>query len=185
MTACNTLLIEQLNRLVHLARNVMMKRALADVQPDPHLNFWRLIRGNQMDIAVLEWCKVFGANQEETHWKKVVPDSERDRFRERLLGRLDVTPEIWDEYWNGMKSYRDNLAAHHNETNEVSSYPDLELALRSAYFYYSYLIGKLRESGETRFPNDLEEYCHRFESQARDIAGKAIAATAEIEESVN
>jgi hypothetical protein len=32
----------------------MMKRALTAVDPNPHLNFWRLIQGNQLDIAVLE-----------------------------------------------------------------------------------------------------------------------------------
>jgi hypothetical protein len=32
----------------------------------PSLNFWRLIYGNLLDVAVLEWCKVFGSDAEPT-----------------------------------------------------------------------------------------------------------------------
>ena len=71
-------LIDHVFRLIHLTRSVMMKRALTAVDANPHLNFWRLIQGNQLDIAVLEWCKVFGSENEATHWK------EMKRYRDNL-----------------------------------------------------------------------------------------------------
>ena len=43
-------LTAHLFRLVHLGRSVGMKRALTAVNPDPRLNFWRLIHGNQLDV---------------------------------------------------------------------------------------------------------------------------------------
>ena len=59
--------------LVYLVRSAAIKRALTAVDAKPRLNFWRLIYGNQLDVAVLEWCKIFGSDGEATHWKGVVP----------------------------------------------------------------------------------------------------------------
>ena len=177
-------LTAHLFRLVHLARSAEMKLALTEVDPEPHLNFWRLIHGNQLDIAVLEWCKVFGSDGEATHWKKIVPPSDHDQFRDGLFGAAGVTAKEWEAYWNAMKKYRDNLVAHHIELNKVDNYPVLDLALKSSCFYYSYLIKELRSLGETRYPDDLQVYCREFESQAREIATAAVAATAAIKERV-
>ncbi len=177
-------LTAHLFRLVHLSRSAQMKRALTAVDPDPHLNFWRLIHGNQLDIAVLEWCKVFGSDSEATHWKKIVPPAEHDGFRNNLLASLGITAESWASYWNEMKVYRDNLAAHHNELNKVASYPILDHALKSSYFYYKYLIKELRALGETRFPDDLEAYCAKFAEQVHEVAAKAVAATSTMKECV-
>ena len=177
-------LTAHLFRLVHLARSTEMKRTLTEVDPNPHLNFWRLIHGNQLDITVLEWCKVFGSDGEATHWKKIVPPADHDQFRRDLFGAVGVTAEEWGAYWNEMKEYRDNLVAHHIELNRVTNYPVLDLALRSSCFYYSYLIKELRSLGETKYPDDLQIYYGEFESQAREIAATAVASTAVIKERV-
>jgi len=171
-------------RLVHLVRSTAMKRALTEVDPTPHLNFWRLIHGNQLDIAVLEWCKVFGSDGEATHWKKIVPPASHEQFRNGLFAAVGVTADTWVAYWNEMKAYRDNLIAHHIELNRVANYPTLDLALKSSFFYYSYLIKELRSLGETRYPDDLQTYYEAFESQAREIAALAIASTAAVKERV-
>lgn len=177
-------LTTHLFRLVHLARSAEMKRALTTIDPQPGLNFWRLIHGNQLDVAVLEWCKVFGSDGEETHWKKIVPSTEQDLFRNNLFTSLGITPEQWATYWTEMKEYRDSLVAHHIELNGVQSYPDLDIALRSSFFYYSYLIRELRSLGETKYPDDLQTYCIAFERQACEIAELAMAATAKVNERV-
>ena len=78
----------------------------------------------------------------------------------------------------------DNLVAHHIELNKVDNYPALDLALKSSCLYYSYLIKELRSLGETRYHDDLQVYCRAFESQAREIAAAAVAATAAIKERV-
>lgn len=177
-------LTAHLFRLVHLARSTEMKRVLTELDPKPHLNFWRLIHGNQLDIAVLEWCKVFGSDGEATHWKKIVPPASHDQFRDGLFGVVGVTAEGWAAYWNEMKAYRDNLVAHHIELKRVANYPVLDLALKSSYYYYSYLIKELRSLGETRYPDDLQIYCEAFESQVHEIAAAAVASTAAIKERV-
>ena len=58
-------LINVVEILEALIRNIALKQALHRVDNDPHLNFWRLIYGNQMDVPVLEWCKLFGSDDAE------------------------------------------------------------------------------------------------------------------------
>jgi len=174
----------QLFRLVHLARSIAMKRALAAVEPEPKLNFWRLVLGNQLDVAVLEWCKVFGSHAEATHWKNVVPAAKHDQYRTDLFASLGVNAVDWSRYWEEMKGYRDNLVAHHIEAAKVPNYPHLEFALKSSFFHYKYVIGKLRVLGETRYPDDLQAYYGAFEAQAREVAKVSTAASSEMHERV-
>jgi hypothetical protein len=84
-------LAEHLQRLVHVVRSVGLKRSLSAVDPRPRLNFWRLIYGNQLDIAVIEWCKVFGSDAEASHWKTIVPMDGHGRFRSALLAYTGLT----------------------------------------------------------------------------------------------
>ena len=127
-------LTAHLFRLVYLARSTKMKRALTEVDPNPHLNFWRLILGNQLDVAVLEWCKVFGSDGEATHWKKIVPPTKHEQFRNDLLTAVSVKPAAWAAYWKEMKAYRDNQVAHHIEMDKDAKFPELDLALSSSFF---------------------------------------------------
>jgi hypothetical protein len=142
-----------------------------------------LIYGNLLDVAVLEWCKIFGAHAEPTHWKTIVTD--HDAFRRDLLTSLNIDEATWIAYWEEMKNYRDKRIAHHIEDGAPANYLKLDLALESSYYYYGYLINELRALGETRFPDDLKEYSERFALQATDIAKKALSATAGAIEEVN
>ena len=179
--AAQSELIAHVTRLGNVVRSAQLKRALMFVDPNPALNFWRLIYGNLLDVAVLEWCKLFGADSEPTHWKRVVSD--HDAFRQALLAALKIDEATWAMYWEEMKAYRDALVAHHVGGSAVIRYPSLELALESCYFYYSHVIAELRKFGEARFPDDLKDYSARFAAQAREIAERALASTAGIPES--
>ena len=59
-----------IERLVAVVRNATLRRVLHNIDPDPHLNFWRITYGNLTDVTVIEWCKTFGQDSEDGHWKK-------------------------------------------------------------------------------------------------------------------
>jgi len=168
--------------LVQIVRCIHLKRELSEIDPNPQLNFWRLMHGGLLDLAVLEWTKIFGSNAEPTHWKGVVDDQKA--FREDLFSRTGITENEWSKYWNEMKRYRDAAVAHHFDNPNFTYYPKLEIALTSCYFYYAYLIAKARELGETRYPDNLEEYCNRFAKQTNAVAKLALDATADCKEEV-
>jgi hypothetical protein len=178
--------------------NIHLKRVMHEVDPAPRLNFWRLMYGNLLDMAVIEWCKLFGSDHEEhqpVHWKNIVPKEEHDSFRKELLAQLKVSMEEWLQYRERVKQYRDNHAAHMSvpwfraETKDKKQaedrYPELGLALEAAYFYYEALLARLEAGGfPHRYPSDIREYCGRFVVQVAEAAQKATGATADMTEKV-
>jgi len=175
-------LITHVERLVNVTRSAQLKRSLTSVESDPALNFWRVIYGNLLDVAVLEWCKIFGTNAEPAHWKKIVTD--HDAFQKDLLALLKIDKATWTMYWDELKNYRNKSIAHHCKEGGPENYPKLDLALESSYYYYAYLIKELRVFGRSKFPDDLREYSEKFARQATDIARKALTATSGITEKV-
>jgi hypothetical protein len=76
--------------------NIHLKRGLHDADPEPRLNFWRVIYGNCLDVVVIDWCKLFGSDNEtkqQMHWKNIVPEAEHDGFRAGLLAATGLSPE--------------------------------------------------------------------------------------------
>ena len=181
-------LVEILNIIANVIRSVHLKRVLSELDPDPHLNFWRMMHANLLDMAVIDWCKLFGSDDEEhqkTHWKNVIAEGEYDAFRQELYRALGSDESGYRAFWNEMKAYRDQHAAHRDfEKTDVTDYPRLDGALESCGVYYRHVIAKLRERGVSRYPDDLGEYGKAFADQARQIAQSALAATKEIEERV-
>ena len=85
--------------LTNLVRNIHLRRQLSAVRADPHLVFWRLIYGDLSDIVVLEWCKLFGSDDDERqplHWKNVIPDP--SKFRNDLFAELQIYESKWRSY---------------------------------------------------------------------------------------
>jgi hypothetical protein len=119
-----------------------------------------LLYGNLTDMAVLEWCKLFGSDDDDhqpVHWRNVAGDPER--FRKELLGRLGIYESKWRSYWAEMKRYRDQSVAHHDQRRvEIKTYPTFDLALESAYFYYDFLVVELRKRAIDQHPRDLRKY---------------------------
>ena len=82
-----------------IIRNVAYyKGGWRDGRPVFNSNIERTINGNFMDMAVLEWCKLFGEPRHEPqHWQHVLLDSElRREFKHGLLQALSQTPKQWN-----------------------------------------------------------------------------------------
>jgi len=184
--ATNEHMIAALQVMVNVVRCIALKRALAATDPDPSLNFWRLLHGNLLDAAVLDWCKLFGSDDEERqllHWKRFFADG--DDFRTGLLAHVQLGKDEWQCYWQRMKRYRDQYVAHLDfNRRDISHYPDLGPALASVCYYYSHLNAELRTKGEARFPHNLGEYYDAFLAHSSDIAGLAITSTHKITERI-
>jgi len=144
----------------------------------------RHIRHNCTDMAVIDWCKLFGSDREPVHWKRVVPRSDQADFRRDLLAYLGLTRKAWRAYRDDLKSYRDKFAAHHDPFHPAAprSVPMFDLGLSATVFYYDWILKRL--GAAHTYPLDLEEYCRRFATQAAKIAQAALAATASMTETV-
>ncbi|MCF6324476.1 MAG: hypothetical protein L3J89_09155 [Gammaproteobacteria bacterium] len=173
----------QIKLLIQVVRCIHLKRELFKKSPKPNLNFWRLIQGGLLDLSVLEWTKIFGVNGEPTHWKGIVKD-DNEKFKKDLFSYIGLSEQEWGEYWNEMTMFRNESIAHYVDDTEITHYPRLDIALASSNYYYSYLISRIRKSGENKYPDSLEEYGQRFSTQSGHIAELALNATKDIKEEV-
>ena len=60
--------------------------------------------------------------------------ADRDKFRQDLLIHLKIRKAKWDTYWEEMKEFRDNFAAHKSCEPYNRPIPKFDLALKAALF---------------------------------------------------
>ncbi len=160
---------------LHCLRNLAFLRAAHDArQRWAAQQFWVTAHNNFLDIAVLEWCKVFGDRRAKHDWRKVVTDQEL--FFTSLLDHLQLTDGLFEEYINEMRTYRDKFIAHLDEEDRMNI-PNMAPATKSAQFLYRWLIEK--EDNCNAFwdaPLNPVTYFRAFMSQARSTYAALPAA---------
>jgi len=168
-------------RLIYVIRNIAKYRSLAKFKDNFNQNYWILIYNNFFDVAVLEWCKVFGTDSEPTHWKTIVQDHET--FRNGLLNSIGLNEQGWNTFWQSVNSYRNNIIAHFRRIPGLS-YPSLDVIMKSTFYYYEWLQQELEKHGIIQEPKDLEDYYHRCLKQAESFSETAYNSTSNIKEKV-
>ena len=169
-------------RLIYVVRNAANYRSLLKYKDDLKQNYWILIFNNFFDSAILEWCKVFGTDNEPTHWKTLV--SNHDSFRKGMLNRLGLDESKWKTYWTEVRDYRNNIITHFQKTPKVKHYPSLENILSSTFYYYEWLVSSLKDYGISQEPENLNEYYYRCLEQAKKFTENAYISTKRIKEKV-
>lgn len=121
----------------HCLRNIAFYRA-GWKQKESRIKrqFWVNANGNFLDVAVLEWCKIFADRNGKHHWKRVV--SNQPSFRAGLFARLGMTKREFENYAKPILRYRNKFLAHLDE-DKVANIPRLSTALRSTAYLYDHL----------------------------------------------
>ena len=132
------------------------------------------INGNFIDTGVLEWCKLFGDNDQKYHWSNVLPDVEqRRRFKLGLLAHLGCDRKVWEAYRKSMIAYRIDFLAHLNDARELKP-PKLDFAVASVAYYHAFV---LRECNDGRtygtLPADPMAYYDHCYAEAKPLYGRA------------
>lgn len=120
-------------------------------------DFWLGINGNCIDIAVLEWCKLFADHKDRHHWKKVI--SSPEEFEEGLLEALGpgMTLDGFNYFSKTVKTYRDKFVAH-LDNELVANIPSLNDCWISVEFYHKYLFRTETNSYFYGLPNNIASY---------------------------
>lgn len=134
--------------------------------------FGATVNGNMIDIAVLEWCKLFADRKGQHRWNHIVrTDAEQKQFLAQLFPAIGITDEGWKQYVEQMRAYRDNFIAHLDANDEIHV-PTLETALRSAFFLYEHMLahapaGTFNMPHRVKLPLDLQAYYAECQEEAR------------------
>lgn len=138
-------------------------------------SFWWEISHNALELAILNWCHLFGQRKDHLHWSNVLKST--DSFKEELIAYLEVSENKWEEYWGQLKKYRDKDVAH-VEITKYSMIPPLEIALHSAAFYYFKISNELLAIFPSPIPKkDLYEIYEKCLATYAEPARKSFLAT--------
>lgn len=136
-------------------------------EPSLANQFWNTMHGNCIDIAVIEWCKIFGSErQEKHHWKRVVKDAAG--YKSQLLtDRFGGSEAIWEAYRNSLLTYRDKFVAHLDEDNQYIV-PYLHKAHELVISHYDYLLKyEVNDDIFNEPPPNIQEYYQKHFEMAR------------------
>jgi hypothetical protein len=124
---------------VHSLRNLAYYRVWYDEgKPHEARNFWVNANGNFIEIALLEWCKVFGDRKGAYNYNKCVGDP--NAVHGLLLAAIGKTQQEWDAYVDSMRKYRDKFVAHWDEDVNGVFLPEMEIAKDSAVFLLNHCV---------------------------------------------
>ncbi|MEY6433597.1 hypothetical protein ABC977_14420 [Thioalkalicoccus limnaeus] len=149
----------------HCVRNSAYYRAgWRDGHFVSQLDFWRNANGNFIDIAVLEWCKLFADRNGKHHWRKVVPDP--DGFLPGLFGSIGVSEEAFNSLCEETRTYRDKFIAHLDE-GRLMHIPRLNVIIDSSIFLYGLIRTEYQQFlGDA--PPDLRQF---YEERLAEATG--------------
>jgi hypothetical protein len=160
----------------HCARNIAYYRvgfANEDGNGDlkKRTQFGATVNGNMLDIAILEWCKLFADRNARQHWKRVIRgDAEQQHFLADLLRDAGIDLHEWNRYLDAVRIYRDKFVAHLDD-QDVMNVPSLEVALRCVQFLYSFIRANaplpFAMPRRANLPDDLAAYYADCRDEAR------------------
>jgi hypothetical protein len=151
--------VERLRRVVlvcgYFARNLAYYRAAwrenesgKKVLRGACHDFWRHTNSNFLDVAVLEWCKLFGDKNDPHHWSQIV--SSPGTFEQGLLHHLGMDGDAFKNYIGTIRRYRDKFVAH-LDSESVMNIPDFDKGNAAVDFYHAHIV-----MSEIQGPHELE-----------------------------
>jgi hypothetical protein len=87
--------------------------------------------------TIINWCKIFGVDSEDCHWKRLVKD--HDAFRGFLFQRLRMDRKAFGQYQASILEFRNKWVVHFDPQYDHSVVPKLEVAHESAIALHEYL----------------------------------------------
>lgn len=99
------------------------------------LCFWKFTIDAHFKEAINNWCMVFGAWNNSTHFKHVkFEENIDDPFKPYMLKELNLTEEAYTELHNEITDFRNKFTAH-REINFNERVPYLDIAYNVAVTY--------------------------------------------------
>lgn len=153
----------------HATRNIAYLRALHE-RAMAQGQFWKTVDGNFVDIAALEWCKLFVDGSGKHHWQKVIDVTQHQAFLPAVFVHAGIDQQKFQDCFDRVKTYRDKFVAHlDNET--VMNIPTMDIVLKSVEHLYSVI----RTSNPMWFnglPPNMPAYYQQCEQEANDAWGE-------------
>lgn len=104
--------------------------------------------------VVVNWCKLFGNDSEECHWKKLVADQEG--FRKYLFSSLDICNKKFREYQLEVLEFRNKWVVHYEPSYNHDIIPLFDHMFASALCLHDYLRAQV--GNDYGGPKNMEKF---------------------------
>jgi hypothetical protein len=162
------------------AQSIQVRRMIEGIALEPKQTFWIMTVNLLADAAAVEWSKVFGSWDEDTHWTRVVPRKRHDEIRTALLKAIGLSQAEWEKYRNTIVDYRNQMVAHHDLDATIDKYPHYDPAILAANFMFD----QLRSIADADFlggiPTSLDRWSKTVAGNMSVIVRKAFEASASL-----
>ena len=167
----------QISKNLFVIRNLACHKTLYKYKDDFKKSYWKLIFNNFLDIAIIEWCKMFDSKDDTTHWSNHIKN--KKEVGDKLLKWANMSQQEWDKYREDIKCYGNSVDKYHKQN--IKSYPDFSCVVIACYVYYDALIKELRMLGVNDYPDELKEFYQSCLGEATEFTNAAYSATLEID----
>lgn len=106
--------------------------------------------------TVINWCKIFGVDREDCHWKRLVKN--HDHFRKYLFSKLGKNKKEFSEYHSKMIDFRNKWVVHFDPKHTHNVVPYFEIAHDSAVILHSYLKEQTEDNFEYNGPDSIIDF---------------------------
>jgi len=160
------------------SQSIHVRRMIDSIAIEPKQTFWIMNSNILGDMAAIEWCKVFGSWDEDTHWTNVLPKEEHETTRKELLDAIKLSKKDWEEYRDSIVDYRNQMVAHHDLTASVKKYPHYDVAIAASNFMFNKIRDKANPEDLGGIPSSLERWSNTVAGNMSAIVKKAFEASA-------
>ena len=171
-TLSKRILEEQVDVLFNYTRSYVYYKVIqANLHSLNGLDFWTHTMNTHLLNSVIEWCKVFGIDSNESHWKKICLNNKETfevEIRQRILMQTGFTLKEWFDYWESFCEFRNEYCAHRNPDRTLPV-PIMEKSFNAASAYFNFIIDLIPWD---RHQDNLEELTNLFESEVNSVVEK-------------
>jgi hypothetical protein len=138
--------------------------------------FWQEINSSCLDIAILEWCKLFADGRGKHSWKRVVALDNQSVFERELMKAMALNSEQYAVYMAGMLDYRDKFIAHLDDQRALYI-PFMGPARQAIWHLYGYLVeNECRASDIPDLPDTTEKFENSYQHFVSQVEQVFIAS---------
>lgn len=123
--------------------------------------------------SIIEWCKVFGIDSNESHWKKICLKNNQSfeaEIRQRIQTQTGFSSKEWFDYWKRFCEFRNEYCAHRNPDRTLPV-TFMEKSFNVAAAYFNFIIDLIPWK---KHQDRLEELAILFEAEVKYVVGNNI-----------
>ena len=132
----------QMRLMIDIAQSIALFHVINPIVDGGIRNqaFWVHLNNIAINDACIIWCKIFGTDSNEVHWKKADSDGKHiDAVRYSIISVFNDDPDSWKNYRKTVIDFRDTYSAHRN-LNESVPVPLTESMLKVAEAYFNFIV---------------------------------------------